>query len=399
MTQPSHFFDKRSLWILGWVSFCWSASSLMVFSILPTFLTEVLQLSKTKIGLIEGTANGMAFLSKVLTGILSDYWRVRKPLILLGTACTTLMKFIFALAPSAAWIWYARLLDRFGKGIRSAPTDALVADISGESKRGYAYGLRQALYTLGTVVGALLALGLMLWTHQNYRLIFALSASLGVVALIIIVFGLKPDASYAESSGHLNNSHWNWRHIRALPFSYWQTLLIVAVLMLAHFSEVFLCFQAQKMGWRAEWFPLLIILLNSFHAGVAYPLGSYSDRNSKSKVLFQGILCLLVADLFFLLGSGLFSCVVSIVLRGVHMGLTQGLLRSMLSRSVPYSLRGTAFSLFYIITGLSVSAGNLLAGKLSDLFGAQAPFSLSALCTLAALLLILFLGRWRAASA
>lgn len=379
----SHTSNNRSLHVISWVSYFWSASTLMVLSILPSYLTDVLHISKTKIGLIEGTAIGIAFLSKVVTGLLSDYFKARKPLIVIGSICSVLIKPLFALANSTSTIFMARFIDRLGKGIRSAPTDALIADISSENKRGFFYGLRQMLYVLGEVSGAGLAIIFMVYTQHNYQIVFGLSTFVGFIALVYLLVGLKESPRSVQS---VQNIQWHWSQITQLPTHYWYLLGALSILMVARFSEIFLGLRAQEMGWHTHSLPAFFAIVGSVHGLSAYPIGRYSDRVSKRTLLLQGITCLFIANGIFLIGNSLWASYVGIVFVGLHLGITQGLMRSMLIQSIPFELRGTAFALFYLTSGVAIFIGNWITGILSDQYGVCWSFAFGAMVTILALI-------------
>lgn len=363
---------KSGIWGISWMSFFWSASSLMVFALLPTFLTEVLGASHTKLGIIEGVAIFMAFLSKVFSGVLSDIFRTRKPLIAVGSIFTILVKLIFAASSSIGWVFLARSIDRLSKGIRSSPTDALIADLSPKAERGKNYGLRQSLYTMGAVIGSFAATILMYGSNHNYRLVFLLSAIPATVALIVLMVVVKQPAIQNELKP--KNSSWQLSDIKLLPPSFWKLLLISFVLMLARFSEAFVTLRAKSVGWEISLLPLLLVAMELIHAGVAYPMGKLADKYPKKNLLLSGILILMIADMVFIQFSSVAGVLIAALLAGLHMGMTQGLLSTLVAESTPAELRGTAFALYYLSSGTAVLIGNSLAGHLSDSIGTMGPF-------------------------
>lgn len=376
---------RSGLWGISWMSFFWSSSSLMVLALLPTFLTEELGASHTKLGIIEGVAIFIAFVSKFLSGILSDIFRTRKPLIAVGSVFTILVKIIFAAASSIGWIFVARSIDRLSKGIRSSPTDALIADLSLKAERGKSYGLRQTMYSMGAVMGSLIAAVFMYYSNNNYRLIFILSAIPATIALIILITVVKQPPIQNEVKP--KNSRWQLSDIKLLPFSFWKLLFISFILMLARFSEAFITLRAKSIGWFIPLLPLLLLANELIHSAVAYPMGKLADRYSKKTLLLNGIVVLMVTNLVFIQFSSIMGVLIAAMLAGLHMGMTQGLLSTLVAESTPAELRGTAFALYYLSTGTAVLIGNSLAGHLSDTFGTTGPFmggiiftSLAAVC-------------------
>lgn len=363
---------QTGLWGISWMSFFWSTSSLMVLALLPTFLTEVLKASHTKLGMIEGVAIFIAFLSKVFSGILSDIFKTRKPLIAVGSFFTIIVKLIFAAATSISWVFLARSIDRLSKGIRSSPTDALIADISKNMHRGRSYGLRQSLYTLGAVMGSLIAASLMYMTNNDYRLVFSLSVIPATIALIILFIVVKQPP--IENELKPKNASWHILDIKLLPSSFWKLLCISTILMLARFSEAFITLQAKTSGWSIAMLPLLIMAMELAHAGIAYPAGKLADKYSKKKLLLYGILILIITNLVFINFNSITGVFIASLLAGLHMGVTQGLLSTLVAQSIPAELRGTAFALYYLASGTAILIGNNLAGYLADKIGTTGPF-------------------------
>jgi MFS family permease len=362
---------KQSLWGISWMSFFWSASSLMVFALLPAFLTEVLGASHTKVGIIEGVAIFLAFVSKVFSGITSDIFRTRKPLIALGTIFSIVVKIIFAAASSISWIFLARSIDRLSKGVRSSPADALIADLSHNLNRGRSYGIRQSLYTLGAVAGSFLATILMYLTNHSYRWVFMISTIPGIIALGILITVVRQPKIVNEIKPQ--NSKWHWGDVKFLPSSFWLLLAISFLLMLARFSEAFITLRAKSVGWDIALLPMLIVAMDLVHAAVAYPMGRMADKTQRLPLFFKGLLVLILANIIFITTHSIIGVFIASLLAGLHMGMTQGLLSTLVAHSTPAELRGTAFAIYYLSSGTAVLIGNSLAGHLSDTFGRTEP--------------------------
>ena len=364
-SMSSNSADNRSLWGIAWMSFFWSTATVMVFTLLPTFLTEVLGASKTKLGFIEGVAIFLAFLAKVFSGVLSDYWKVRKPLILVGTSLSIVVKSMFAVATSISWVFLARSIDRFSKGVRSAPTDALIADLSPQHKEGSSYGIRYTLYTLGAVFGGAIAAGLMHISPHNYRLVFWLSIIPAVVALLILYFVVKPAAEQTE----IKQRPWHWKDAKYLPRIFWKLLGVSFLLMLARFSEAFLTLRAKDLGWSVQMLPLLMVAYDIVNAAICLPTGKLADRYNRHKILLAGILVLTLTNLVIICINAPAGIFVGMLLAGLHMGMTQGLISALIAETTLPHFRGTAFALYYLTSGTAVLIGNLIAGYLSDIMG------------------------------
>lgn len=382
----------KGIWMLGFVSLLMDVSSELIHSLLPLFLVTGLGVSMLTLGLIEGVAEATALMVKVFSGALSDYWGRRKPLALFGYGLGAAAKPLFALADSAGLVLGARLIDRFGKGIRGAPRDALVADIAPVHLRGTAYGLRQALDTVGSFLGPLLAIALMLVLANDFRLVFWFATLPAVLCVALLLFGVQEP----ERAERLHRANPISRHqLQALGAGYWSVVVLGSVFTLARFSEAFLILRAQEGGLPLAWAPLVLMAMSLSYALFALPFGALSDRYPHSRLLVLGLLVLMAADLLlaqfdrgmgFWLGVGLW---------GLHMAITQGLFATMISQQAPAALRGTAFGVFNLFSGLSLLLASVLAGWLWQTLGAPATFISGAAIAVLALVLI-GLQRWQA---
>jgi MFS family permease len=373
----------RGIWILGFVSMLMDISSEMIHSLLPLFMVTTLGASVFVVGLIEGLAESTALIVKVFSGVLSDYLGKRKGLAVFGYALGALTKPLFAMALTIGIVLTARLADRIGKGIRGAPRDALVADIAPPQLRGAAFGLRQSLDTVGAFLGPLLAVGLMLLWANDFRAVFWVAVIPGLMAVALLVFGIR------EQDHHENGKRTNpirRENLNRLGSSYWWVVGIGAVFTLARFSEAFLVLKAQQSGIAIALIPLVMVAMNLVYAASAYPFGKLSDRISHTKLLVLGLIVLMVAD-FILASSNHWSVVlVGVALWGIHMGITQGLLATMVADTAPADLRGTAYGFFNLMSGLAMLIASGLAGLLWDRLGASFTFYAGAVFCMIALL-------------
>jgi MFS family permease len=371
-----------SIWALGFVSLLMDVSSELIHSLLPVFLVTGLGASMLVVGLLEGAAEATALIVKVFSGALSDWWGRRKPLAVLGYGLGALSKPLFALATSVEPVAVARLLDRVGKGIRGAPRDALVADIAPPALRGAAFGLRQALDTVGAFLGPLLAMGLMLLWANDFRAVFWVAVIPALLCVVLLVLGVQePD----RPGGAARTNPIRRENLRRLSSAYWWVVGVGAVFTLARFSEAFLVLRAQQGGLALAWVPLVLIVMNAVYALAAYPFGRLADQLDHRKLLGVGLALLIAADL--LLASAERGAVLwcGIVLWGLHMAMTQGLLATMVADSAPAELRGTAYGVFNLVGGLAMLAASALAGALWDQLGAVWTFASGAVLALAAL--------------
>jgi sugar phosphate permease len=357
-------------------------SSEMIHSILPLFLTTVLGVSTLSVGMIEGIAEATASITKVFAGAVSDWIRRRKPLVLLGYGLSALTKPLFPLATGVGTVLVARFIDRVGKGIRDAPRDALIADVTPKASHGAAYGLRQSLDTVGAFAGPATALVVMALTHDDFRFVFWIAVFPAVVSVVIILVGVRdPDAAPVT---HEHRFPIRGDELRRLPRRYWLVVAFGTVLTLARFSEAFLLLRAESVGLARTYAPVVLIVMNVFYAASAYPFGRIADR-ARRKVLAGGIVCLIVADVVLATANQVWVLLAGTALWGLHLGATQGLLTAVVAGAAPADLRGTAFGIFNVMTGGALLAASVLAGWLWMEFGPQATFLAGAGFCIAAL--------------
>ncbi|MBU6260203.1 MAG: MFS transporter [Burkholderiales bacterium] len=389
MTDLPH--EKRlrniptGIWALGFVSMLADISSEIIHSLLPVFLVSVLGASAFTVGLIEGVAESAALIVKVFSGTLSDYLGRRKMLAVIGYGLGALSKPLFAIATSAGMVFTARFVDRIGKGIRGAPRDALVADIAPPGVRGAAYGLRQSLDTVGAFTGPLLAVGLMLLWADDFRAVFWVAIIPGVLAVALLFFGVQEPARHPREKP-VNPVH--WRELKRLSRAYWWVVAIGAIFTLARFSEAFLILRAQQGGLPMAWVPLVLVAMNLVYAASAYPFGKLSDSMSHTKLLALGLIVLMVADFVLAYAQSWGVVFVGVALWGLHMGITQGLLATMVADTAPADLRGSAFGFFNLLSGLTMLVASALAGLLWDHFGASRTFIAGAMFSVLALFVL-----------
>lgn len=346
------------------VAFFWGAATVMVFSVLPMFLVDVLHASNRDIGRIESVAMFLAFIAKILSGVASDYFKARKPLIVFGAIGTVIVKLMFAFANSTYLVFVAKSSDRFAKGIRSAPTDALIGDISNDSNRGKFYGLRQSMDVFGTLVGGFIASQILKHSFCNYKLVFYLSTIPAIFALFIVMFYVKQPTELKESK-----IKWTLKGATKLPKTFWIILIVTFFLMLARFSETFLNLRGRECGFKPDELPLYMTIYGVAYSCVSFYIGQIADHVNKKKLLLKGILLLAFTDLIVVaLHDFSFSIIIAMILAGVHLGMTQGLIATIISDSTINEFRGTAFSIYYLTISFAVLIANQVAGELSHFF-------------------------------
>lgn len=364
----------RGVVMLGLVSLFMDMSSELIHSLLPALFVTVLGTQMVTIGVIEGVAEATASITKIFSGALSDWFGKRKALALLGYGLAALTKPLFPLAGSASLLFTARFVDRIGKGIRGAPRDALVADITPIAQRGAAYGLRQSLDTIGAFLGPLAAMLLMLLLNDDLRAVLWFAVIPAAICILLLVFGVEEPASPPQGQRVRLPLHRD--EIRKLPTAYWLLVTTGGLFSLARFSEAFLTLRGMELGLPLALTPAIMLLMSLVYAATAYPAGRLGDWMSRPLLLLFGLGALIGADLLLALTNGLLPALFGIALWGLHMGLTQGVLSAMVADIAPTSLRGTAFGLFNLVSGIVLLAASVIAGVAWDLFGSQATFLL-----------------------
>jgi len=383
-----------SIWALGLVSLFMDLSSEMIHALLPLYLVTVLGASTLEVGVIEGIAEATASITKIFSGVLSDYLGQRKLLAALGYGLAAITKPVFPLAPNIAWVIGARFVDRVGKGIRGAPRDALIADLTPAGLRGTAFGLRQSLDTIGAVLGPLLAIVFMAAFADNFRHVFWIAVIPAFIAVAVIVFGVHEPRRPAGA--HAARAPLSRAELARLGAGYWAVVGVTALFTLARFSEAFLLLRAQSVGVPFTLVPVVMVVMNVVYTFSAWPAGALSDRIGRYGLLTAGFAVLIVADLLLAVNGSVITVMIGVALWGLHMGLTQGLLSALVADAAPAELRGTAFGMFNLVSGVAMLAASVIAGALWDVIGPDGTFLAGALFTAIALAVLPFAQRWRA---
>ncbi|MCL2716739.1 MAG: MFS transporter [Alphaproteobacteria bacterium] len=370
---PPEAAIPRGVWVLGFVSMLMDISSEMIHALLPVYLLTVLGTSAMTVGAIEGIAEATAAITKIFSGAISDWLGRRKLLAALGYSLAALTKPLFPLAPDASWLVAARFIDRFGKGIRGAPRDAMIADITPPASRGAAFGLRQSLDTTGAFLGPLAAIALMWWTANNFRTVFWFAVLPAVLSAALILFAIQepphppqPPAARAPKPAAT---------LRQLGLPFWRVVAVGVMFTLARFSEAFLVLRAQDVGLGAMWVPAVLVLMNVVYALSAYPVGVLSDVINRTSLLLLGLVFLAAADVALAILPHLAGVALGVVLWGLHMGFTQGLFATLVADAAPPERKGTAFGTFNFFTGIATLAASVIAGALWDNIGPAATFA------------------------
>lgn len=366
----------RSVIALGMVSLFMDISSEIIHSLLPAFLVTVLGVSALSIGIIEGIAEATAAVTRIFSGAISDWIGKRKPLVLLGYGLAALTKPLFPLASGVGMVLAARFIDRIGKGIRGAPRDALIGDVTPVELRGTAFGLRQSMDTVGAFVGPLLAMLLMAVSDDNFRLVFWIAVIPAFVSVVIVLYGVQePDMPRSAERRPFPIQR---SELGRLDRGYWWLVGIATILTLGRFSEAFLLLAAQHVGLAIALIPGVLVVMNVVYAASAYPFGRLSDVASRRMLLALGVMFLIAADIVLASAATAWQVLAGVVLWGLHMGATQGLFSTLVVDAAPADLRGTALGLYNLVTGGALLAASVLAGGLWTAFGPAATFTAGA---------------------
>ncbi len=360
------------IWALGFGSLFMDLSSELIHSLLPVFMVTTLGASMVTLGVIEGVAEATAAIVRVFSGALSDYLGKRKFLMVSGYALAAFTKPLFPLATSVGWVFTARFVDRVGKGIRGAPRDALVAELTPPSVRGAAYGLRQALDSVGALAGPLLAVALMVWLANDIRTVLWIAVVPAFIAVILLItYVREPERTLPAQNVR---KPLTMAAAKLLPLRFWFVVLLGAVFTLARFSEAFLVMRAHDVGLSLAYIPVVMVVMNVLYAGAAYPAGAAADRIKSRHLLVIGLVLLVAADLVLAFATSPAVVFAGAALWGLHMAFTQGLLAKLVADTAPAELLGTGFGVFHLVSGIALLLASVIAGSLWSAFGPSSTF-------------------------
>jgi MFS family permease len=376
----------RTIWMLGFVSLFTDMSSEIVHSLLPILLAGGLGASAVVIGLIEGAAEALVMVTKVFSGYISDAIGKRKPLVLFGYGLAALTKPIFPIADSIWLLTTARMLDRFGKGIRGAPRDAMVSELSPAEIRGASFGLRQSMDTVGAVLGPLLAVYLLWLTTNNIKLVLWVAVIPGLIAVLLLFTAVPEPGNPNQKPARMPISR---EGLAQLGKPFWRVVIIGVVISLARFSEAFLILRASNLKVPLTYIPLVLVVMSLIYALSAYPAGKLSDRMPRHYLLALGMLMLMLSCIVLAIANNYWLLFSGIALWGLHMGFSQGILASMVADTANESYRGTAFGVFNLVSGLGLLLASTIAGILWEYINPSATFVFGASVSILSVVLIM----------
>ena len=363
-------------------------SSAMIYGLLPVFMVSILGISIASVGIIEGIAEASNSLIKIVSGAASDWIGRRKPLVIFGYTLSAVIKTIFPVAGTAFPVLAARVIDRLGKGIRDAPRDAFLADITAKEIRGEGFGLRLALAISGFVVGPLIAIGLMKLSGDDFRLVFWIALIPAYLSIVVLLVAVKElPFNYDESQRWLSI---HWSDITALPAAFWWVIAIASLLSLARFSQAFLVLKAYDIGVDAAFVPMVLVVMYLVFSVAAYPFGILADHLDRRLQLGIGAAVLIGADVVLANASAVWLTVLGAALWGLQLGVTQGLLGAIIADAAPDRVRGTAFGIYDVAVGIGTFVASAGAGALWMAGGPSMAFIFSACVAAAAAFMLLF---------
>ncbi len=372
--------------VLGLISLLTAVSSAMILGLLPVFLVAVIGASMTSVGIIEGMAGAGMSIAKVIAGPVSDWLGRRKPLLLLGYGMSAVVKMVFPLADSAITVLFARTVDRVGKGLRDAPRDAFVADITPQSIRGSSFGLRGALYTLGFVIGPLAAIGLMKLSGDDFRLVFWVAVLPAIAGIVLLIWGVKErvEIRSAEPERRL----FGREQLAKLAAPFWWIVAIAGMFSLARFSQAFLVLKTHEIGVQVAYIPVIIAVMHVVYSITAYPCGVLADRvSARIQMAVTGVI-LIGADVILAGASEFWVIAFGSALWGLQMGLSYGLLKAAVAEVAPKQLEGTAFGIYDCVIGLTTFFASAVAGMIWSIGGSALTFGVGAVLAALALVLV-----------
>lgn len=372
----------RNIISLGLVSLFTDLSTEMIFPILPTFMADVLGISRFVIGIIEGVAEGTASILKVFSGYISDRLRKRKALVFAGYTLSAVTKPLLAFVYSWHGVLLLRFLDRMGKGIRTSPRDALIADYSIQKHRGRAFGFHRSLDNLGAVAGTLVAFILLSYISDHpYRKIFLISFIPGVVAILIILFYVKEKRPVKTSEEiKLSGADFDKR------FKYF--LIGAGIFALSNLSYAFFLLRAENIGLKVKFLPLVYLVYNISYFLLSYPAGILSDRMGRKKVISMGYLTYSITALSFALAKSTYIVWILFAFYGLFRALVESVSRAFVSDLVPSHKRATAIGLYHTVVGIIAFPAGAVAGGIWDHYGPEAMFLFATVLSMVALMIL-----------
>jgi len=369
----------RAVWLLGWVSLATDAASESIYPLLPFFLTSVLGAGAVSLGVIEGAAEAVNSLLKILSGRRADTSRSKRPLVLLGYSVSSLAKPFIALATGPFQVFVVRILDRLGKGVRGAPRDAMLASWATRETRGKVYGVHQAMDNLGAVIGPALATVFLIAYPGQYRTLFALTVIPGAISVLLIFLIPEKESVERESVvSAFRRTNEVAASSDALPSSFTRFMVILSIFSLGNSTDAFLLLRLTEAAGSAKFVPLMWAGIHVVKAGVSFVSGSWSDRIGRRAVISTGWIVYAIVYAGFAFSSTLPALLTWFILYGFYFGFAEGTEKALIADLAPAPRRGTAFGIYNAVTGLGGLAASIVFGVLWTMFGAPVAFGAGA---------------------
>jgi len=361
---------------IGLVSLLVNTSSIVVYSLTPIYLTTVLGLSALSLGMLEGLVEMMAWSSRIVSGIITDYFQKRKPILFIAYTAITISRPIFAIATGIYTFFFARSIDRISNGFQATARDSLIGDLAKPGARGAAYGLRQSLSVTGSLLGGVLTLIFLRYLELSYSNIFLIAtipAAIAVVVLSIFVKDTAKNTSARKKSSVIKPI----AELFANNSKFWSIILLASIFMLGNYSGFFAILHAKNITNQTSIAPILMIFQNLGGVLSAYPIGYYSDIGNRNMLLGCGFCTAILSNFFFSIATNGIVILLAAILWGIQMGVTQSLFAAKIADSTHKSLRGSAFGMYYLIVGFMIFLSNTIMGWGFDNLDAEIPFFIS----------------------
>lgn len=383
-----YFGFNRNILFTGLTSFLTDTSVKMVYSVMPMFLMSI-GASKTSLALIEGIAESTSALIKALSGFWSDKIGRNKPFMLIGYGLSALIIPLYTFVVSPVHVLALRFIERFGKGIRTAPRDSLIAGSVADGDSGRSFGLQKAMDNSGAIAGPLIAFAMLSALPGNYRLIFMVAGIPAILAILVIIFGIKE----ARKNRHELFSRFRFKE---LPARYYFFLAIIFIFTLGNSTDALLLVKANDVGIKVALIPLVFLLTNAVSVLASIPVGSLADRVGKERILIIGFLIYAVVYYGFGVTDSSDAIVALFALYGLYSAATDGIQKAFISDIIDKNKKGTGLGIYNALLGITLLPASLIAGLLYDRVNSSVPFYFgAAMAAISAMLMLLFSLRFR----
>lgn len=369
-----------TVWLIGMVMCLINISYIVIYSLSALYLNTSLGVDMRLIGIVEGSAEALSFVMKLFSGVISDYFRRRRPIMLVGYFMTVISKPMMAISSNFVNVFAARLFERVGNGIQATPRDAIVGDVAPVEQRAASFGLMRSLGTAGSFMGGILGFLAMLYTANNFQQVFWLASIPAFIAFIVLAFYVKEPKSHVDNDGKVIKIKSSRRPIRFedlknLGTNYWTLMIIVLIFMAARFSETLMVLYSHNtFGMDKTYAPLIMSMYNLTYSASSYPSGLFADRYGRKTVMLFGVFSLALSDFFMYTATSLPMFFVGVVLWGIQLGIVHNMFVSLITDYVHEDVRGTAIGTYYLIAAIGSFAAGAGGGFISHHYGIQTIF-------------------------